>query len=170
MVFFPKEAVGNLGKLRTITHEQQGSIVSILLDRLAPGLIVLFGSAAKGQMFRPDSDIDLGFLRGSPIGDRDRLRIAEELSSRLGREVDLIDLGKADALLKYEIARDGVVLHQAGPHDFACFQVRAMQEQNDARKFYDLDKAYIREFLRGGAGDARPDLDSPQNGPSHPVS
>ena len=74
-----------------------------------------------------------------------------ELSAILSRDIDLIDLRKADPLLKFQIARDGVALYQAGSAgQFALFQVRAMQEYNDARKFFDLDKEYIRAFLRGG--------------------
>ena len=58
-----------------------------------PDLIALyrFGSQAKGSA-RPHSDIDLTVLTHKPIASLHRFELAQELATRLHRDVDLFDL------------------------------------------------------------------------------
>ena len=86
-------------------------------------LAVVFGSAARGTPPRR-SDLDIGVmgLRSTP-----RLAaLAVTLARTAGREVDLIQLETAPPLLRFEIARDGVVLLERAPHLWSDFQARAM--------------------------------------------
>ena len=78
--------------------------------RAAPlRLAVLFGSAARGRL-RPDSDLDIGFLPTRDLPLADELALQASLERATGRTVDLVDLDRADVLLRFEIARYGRVL------------------------------------------------------------
>ena len=63
------------------------------------------------------------------------------------RPVDLVLLNHADPLIKFKIASEGKLLYQNEKGLFEKFQVRAAAEHNDARKFYQLDKKFIDDFL-----------------------
>jgi uncharacterized protein len=87
-------------------------------------LAVLFGSTARGQA-RPRSDVDLGVLL-EPDTPEARSRVESELWRVTDRTLDVIYLDKAPPLLRFEIARDGVLLHQEKDHLWTDFKTRAM--------------------------------------------
>jgi len=85
-------------------------------------LVVVFGSAARGQA-ASWSDLDVGvigvdFWRGQEIGGI--------LGDIIGREPHVVDLERADTWLRYNVARDGVLLHEASPGVWVAFQAQAM--------------------------------------------
>ena len=95
-------------------------------------LAVLFGSAARGAAHRR-SDIDVAVLG---IHSPDRLAALRVTLSRIaGREVDLVPLETASPLLRFEIARDGVVLVTRSPHVWPDFRARAMVDWWDWAPF-----------------------------------
>lgn len=81
-------------------------------------LLVLFGSRARGDD-RPSSDWDFGYL-GTPGLDPDQLlvRLVDALKSD---RIDLVDLQRAGALLRYRAARDGRIVVEIARGDFARF-------------------------------------------------
>ncbi|HEX6900239.1 MAG TPA: nucleotidyltransferase domain-containing protein [Thermoanaerobaculia bacterium] len=87
-------------------------------------LAVLFGSTARGQA-GPRSDLDLGVLL-DPDTPEIRSNVEPELWRAAERTLDLIFLDKAPPLLRFEIARDGVLLHQEQDHLWTDFKTRAM--------------------------------------------
>lgn len=93
----------------------------------APGvrLAVLFGSAARGG---GDSRSDLDVGVDLEDGEETTSRLAVRLSRETGREVDLVPLGDAPPLLRFEIARDGIVIVERAPHAWADFRARAMTD------------------------------------------
>jgi len=127
-----------------------------LCEKYSIGLLIAFGSFGTGR-FRGDSDIDLAVLAqdaGSLMAQKDA--VMAEFAVLFGhRPVDLILLNRADPLLKFEVAKTGRVIHEASPGLFSAFSVRAMQEYNDAKKFFRLDKDYIQAYLSGGGSLAR---------------
>jgi predicted nucleotidyltransferase len=105
-----------------------------MLDRLREQLAELpdvrlaaaFGSVARGEQ-RPESDLDLALLLDSdsiPIPRRWEIEAA--LGRTAGREVDFVYLNEAPPLLRFEIARDGVLLLERNPGDWVDFRARAM--------------------------------------------
>jgi predicted nucleotidyltransferase len=99
-------------------------------------LAVLFGSTARGTS-APASDLDLGVMGVSSS----RLSEVElALSRAVGRGVDLMALETAPPLLRFEIARDGIVVLERAPHAWADFRARAMVDWWDwaplARRFH----------------------------------
>ncbi|MEW6229485.1 MAG: nucleotidyltransferase domain-containing protein [Bacillota bacterium] len=99
-----------------------------LRDRLSPHLIVLFGSAATGKAFRPESDVDLAFLRDGFLNDYDRFLLAQELAVILGREVDLIDLDRASTVLRAEVIRTGRTVYEGDRGRAMFWRMRALKD------------------------------------------
>jgi predicted nucleotidyltransferase len=81
--------------------------------RYAPlELLVLHGSRARGDAVH-DADWDLVYL-ADPTFDRERF--LGEVVAAVGTErIDLADLARSSALLRFRAARDGVLLHQGTP-------------------------------------------------------
>lgn len=98
-------------------------------------LAVVFGSSARGAA-SPTSDIDIG-VGGVPPSRLPALAVT--LSRLADREVDLIQLETAPPLLRFEIARDGVLLAERTEGLWSAFQARAMVDWWDwaptARQF-----------------------------------
>lgn len=90
-----------------------------------PGLrlLVLHGSRARGEA-HARSDWDFAYVSDRTV-DPERLRAAlvEHLSTDA---VDLADLGTAGALLRYRVARDGVLLYEADAGAFDAFRMDAI--------------------------------------------
>ena len=86
-------------------------------------LLVIFGSRARGDA-RSDSDWDFGYLADKPF-DPDSLLAA--LVTRLGSDrVDLADLARAGAQLRYRVAAEGRVVYAADEDVFPQFWLQAV--------------------------------------------
>ena len=74
----------------------------------------------------------------------------------------MILLNYAEPLIKYKIACEGSLIYEKQKGLFKKFQVRAMSEHNDARKFYELDKKSINDFLEGRKKNGRKKVNPPK--------
>jgi predicted nucleotidyltransferase len=84
-------------------------------------LLVLFGSRARREGVREASDWDFGFVGAV---DPEALRLA--LANALGADaIDVADLTRANALLRYRAARDGIAVVEAHAGAFDDFRVAA---------------------------------------------
>lgn len=111
----------------------------------APGLraLIVFGSRATGDA-HAESDWDFAYVADVDL-DREALR--EAMASALAvspDQVDLVDAVRANAALKFEIARDGVVVFErdAAGEDFVVEAVRTWLDMEPV-----LTPAY-RELLQ----------------------
>ena len=114
---------------------------------LTPGvaLAVVFGSMA-----RPGSpnarDLDIAVLTDADLELPPLLGVAIERAAR--RVVDLVHLNTAPPLLRFEIARDGVVVFERRSHTWADFRRRAMVDWWDwaplARRMHGAAAASLR--------------------------
>lgn len=96
-----------------------------------PGLdlLMLFGSRARGDA-HDASDWDFGYLAASTV-DVPSLLVA--IVETVGSDrVDLVDLARASALLRYRAARDGVVVFEARPRLSESFRLDALDFWCDA--------------------------------------
>jgi predicted nucleotidyltransferase len=92
-------------------------------------VLVLHGSRARGDD-GAGSDWDFAVLTD---GTTDLPRLSAALTSLLSTEaVDLVDLQRASALLRYRAARDGVVLVERPDGAFRAFQLEAVRYWCDA--------------------------------------
>ena len=117
-------------------------------------LAVLFGSRARRRA-GPRSDYDLGLMLDPDTrGERRRVEVAA--GRAVPREVDVVYLDEAPPLLRFQIARDGVVLVAREPRAWPRFKARAMVDWWDwaptARKIH---AAYVRR-LRERVAHGRP--------------
>src|SRR5690349_14548679 len=87
-------------------------------------LLVLFGSTARGTA-GPRSDVDLGVLL-DPYSAALRFKVDAELGRTAGREVDTVLLDDAPPLLRFEIAREGVLLFEREKGLWTRFKAKAM--------------------------------------------
>ncbi|MGH3854031.1 MAG: type VII toxin-antitoxin system MntA family adenylyltransferase antitoxin [Pseudonocardiaceae bacterium] len=87
-------------------------------------LAVLHGSRARADAAE-GSDWDIGVLADDAP---DLLGLSVTLTEILGTDkVDVVDLARTSALLRYRVARDGIPLLERSPDEFQSFQVEAVQ-------------------------------------------
>jgi uncharacterized protein len=130
-----------------IDPDEVGRVVTELFPE-ALGVWV-YGSFADGYA-RPDSDLDVAILPDRAIDAWDRHERAVEVASRLGREVDLVDLREVGTVLRFEVATRGVRVAARDP--FACdlFETAAvsmMQRLNESQREH-LEEILARGSIR----------------------
>lgn len=104
-------------------------------------LLVLFGSRARAEA-RPSSDWDFGYLGD---GRFDPMDFLPALVDAVGNDrIDLVNLGRAGALLRFRAARDGIELFELQPSSFESFQLEAISFWCDAEPV--LRRAYERSL------------------------
>ena len=89
--------------------------------------IYLFGSAARGDA-GPESDIDLALLVPRALTPRARWEIQERLAVLAHRNVDLVDLREASAVMRVNVLDDGQLLLDAAPYERALFEATALAD------------------------------------------
>ena len=96
-----------------------------------PGLVLLllFGSRARGEG-RTDADWDFGYLADAST-DLEGLRTALVLATGTDR-IDMADLDRAGALLRYRAARDGRLVYEREPGVDGRFRLAAADFWCDA--------------------------------------
>ena len=102
-------------------------IVEAALRPFAPLVVYLFGSCASDRL-RPDSDVDLAFLPAQPAEPYAVYCAAQELASQLGRDVDLVDLSHASAVLKAQVVGTGQRLLTRDAYRAAEFEMYALSD------------------------------------------
>jgi predicted nucleotidyltransferase len=117
--------------------------------RAGADLFVLFGSRARGEETSA-SDWDFAYrLDGDGKGfDPDALQA--DLVGALGTDrIDLVDLRRGSALLRFRIASEGSPIFQAEPDAFQNFQIEAARFWCDVAPV--LDASYSDVLARLGA-------------------
>lgn len=89
-------------------------IVDFLVSEISASAIILFGSAARGEL-RADSDYDIAYLSSRKWSPYERFMAAQRLAGELGRDVDLIDFAEASTVFQAQIVGGGEVLYDADP-------------------------------------------------------
>jgi predicted nucleotidyltransferase len=97
-------------KMVQLGPEEKNVIIRHLIDKHAPWVIYLFGSFARGTA-RPNSDLDLALACDRAQGAYDLFITAQEIASKLHREVDVVDLNTASTVFQMQIVSTGKVLY-----------------------------------------------------------
>ncbi|HEY5561905.1 MAG TPA: nucleotidyltransferase domain-containing protein [Clostridiaceae bacterium] len=119
-----------------LSENSRDNIKQYMIQKLCPYAIFLYGSAAKGHM-KPDSDIDIAFLNDKALSDYDIFMVSQELTDKIKRDVDLIDLSKASAVMKAQVVVAGIMIHNTDALRTSLFQMNALKEYavlNEQRK------------------------------------
>jgi predicted nucleotidyltransferase len=85
-------------------------------------LLALHGSRARGQA-HPRSDWDFAFL-ADPALDREALH-ADLVATLHSDAVDLADLRRASAVLRFHVASEGLLIHQEAVDVWLDFRLKA---------------------------------------------
>lgn len=97
--------------------------------------LYLYGSFAQGQITtRSDVDVALLWAAGRRPDFRKRLADQVELSERLGRDVDLVDLNGASPILRMQVLKKGRLLLNRDPSAVNAFFVRTVNEYFDLKQ------------------------------------
>ena len=109
----------------------QAKIVAALKAGPPLRLAMMFGSMASGTG-REDSDLDLAIAPMDPdLSLADELDLQRRLTEVSGRDVDLVRLDRASCLVRWQVARHGRVLREAGPFEAARVVASAASDYLD---------------------------------------
>lgn len=109
-------------------------------------LAFLFGSTvSKGPDSANDIDVAVAFTR--PLTLLEQGTIATQLEQVTEREIDLVDLDATSTLLRWEVARGGVVLFARDHADLVEFRARVPLEYFDLEPFLVREAAGLRRAL-----------------------
>ena len=131
--------------MRSLALTRLRATLSPLAQAAGLRLVVLFGSAARGESGRAPEDLDLGVL---PMGPFDPVAFTNAAIQRLrSQAVDVTDLRYADPLLLMLVARDGVPVYEAPSGEFARFASLAARRFADTRKFRAAVREEVADFV-----------------------
>jgi predicted nucleotidyltransferase len=115
------------GGFHTLSEIMEQTIVDLLVEKLSPYLIILFGSTVKGNS-HSESDIDIAFLSDHRELDKYELfMIAQELASKLNRDVDLIDLSQASTVFQAQVIHTGKTIYCTDEQKRANYEVKTLK-------------------------------------------
>ncbi len=121
--------MGARRRLATVTPGELRERLSMDPAAATLRLAVLHGSRARADA-TDGSDWDIGVIADDPP---DVLMLSAALTEILGTdEVDVVDLSRTSALLRYRAARDGIPLLECPSGEFQRFQLAAVQFWCDA--------------------------------------
>lgn len=110
--------------------------------------IYIYGSFARSEE-RPDSDVDLAVLLPPGKDIPDILAVLGELSQRVDRNVDLVNLRKVGDVLRREVLADGRTLFVSQPEALLVWEASAMSRY--ARHREEI-RDILEDFSRTGIG------------------
>lgn len=133
-----------------ISDSEKEMVKKLLLQRVSPYLIILFGSYAKGKA-NVNSDVDIAFLSCEEHSDYHVFMTAQELACLLGRETDLVDLSKASTVFQAQVVGKGTVIYSSDELKRMLFSMTVLKKYaklNEERRTI-LDKLAERGSIYG---------------------
>lgn len=117
-------------------------------------LLVYFGSY-QTEYYNQESDIDIAFLASGPLALDDQISLLEDLI-RLHRksELDLVDLRRADPVLRYEVALNGKVLYEKEVGLFERYSLFYIKRFYELKPLFEEEKKRIANSIKEVLGDA----------------
>jgi predicted nucleotidyltransferase len=103
--------------------------------------IYVYGSFARGEEW-PQSDLDLAVLLPPERDISDLLQLVADVSARVGREVDVVNLRRVGDVLSCEVLDKGRAIYVSQPDSVLAWEALAMSRY-----------ARHREEIRGILGD-----------------
>lgn len=102
--------------------EHENEILAMLKSAI-PDLLALYRFGSHGSAFeRQDSDIDFAVLGRRPLETEWVWDLGQKLASKLGREVELVDLARASTVLRAQVVAYGERLFCADPGYCEAFE------------------------------------------------
>ena len=118
-----------------LNKDQIAKIVAFARAHPMISAIYLFGSHAS-EYDRPKSDIDLGVLFSDDVEGFTRIDMETEISNKLKKNVDLVDIKKSSPFLRHQIYKCGKGLYHDNSDFSFIFRAKSIYEY--------LDTDYLR--------------------------
>jgi predicted nucleotidyltransferase len=110
-------------------------------------IAVVFGSVAR-QQTHARSDVDVGVVLDRVLDYAELADLEHDVQQLFpDRKVDLVVLNHADPLLLKQVFDNYHVLY-GDPRDIQRLRLLAFRRYQDHRKYFDLERAYVRDFIR----------------------
>jgi uncharacterized protein len=119
-------------------------------------LLILFGSRARGDA-DPSSDWDFAFLYDSTFSKPEKSfwfpgsDILDTLSTLLNlpdNDIDLVDLSHCSEMLAHFISRDGQLIYEKNPGEFANFQQQSLKTPAELKQFRQDQRENVLQTLQ----------------------
>jgi uncharacterized protein len=101
-------------------------IVKLLKASISPQLIYLFGSSAKGTS-RAESDLDIAFLSPVTLDEYEVFMLAQQLATKVNRDVDLVDLRKASTVFQGQIVATGKIIYSIDEQTRMNYEMKVLK-------------------------------------------
>ena len=108
-------------------NEIEEKIKTILVNKLSPKLIYIFGSIVANRV-RDDSDIDIAILTEKKIDEYQLYMVSQQLADELKREVDIVDLKDASTIFKAEIIKNGKLIYNSDNLGKMYYQLEVLRD------------------------------------------
>mgnify|MGYP001576228822 CR=1 FL=1 len=95
-------------------------------------LVFIFGSAVSGRLTK-GSDVDIAVLFSNIPHFSDILKITEEVSETIGREIDIVVLNNSSPVIRMQVLKNGELLKSRDNAIYNDFYVRAVKEYDDLK-------------------------------------
>lgn len=121
-----------------------------LAEKYNLGLLLLFGSHAQGKA-NQWSDVDLAFWRYQDFSAEEEKKLYDDVFALLHKnKIDLINIKKTyDALLRYQIFMNGIVLYEKKTDRFNTMKWQAYFDYEDFKHYYlKKEKAVERKLKK----------------------
>ncbi len=106
---------GTEGEVQATVKERIDKLRELLVERLDPNRILLFGSLASGRAKRSGYDIDFFVYGGRDLSHRESRKLREEIDLLAGiYTVDLLFADKVDPEFKSVVEDTGMVIYEKG--------------------------------------------------------
>lgn len=113
----------------------QLEVPNAIIEKYNIELFVVFGSYAS-QKNNQESDLDLGYRCSEFLTESEEIELLNELSQFYKRiDIDLVNLTKAEPILKVEIAKKGKLLY-GSKKEFEKFSIYAAGIYADTKFLY----------------------------------
>lgn len=114
------------------------NVIATIARKYNLKMVVLFGSVAKNRA-NQNSDIDIAISSFVPLILKKELELRHELQYLFKKEIDLVFLQNAGALLLGQIAKEGKLLF-GKKKDFDAFRIYAIKSYLDFKPYFQLQE------------------------------
>ncbi len=141
------------GNILWMNQAERERILAAARDALLAALpdawaIYVFGSFARDEPW-PSSDLDVAVLLPPARRIENFLDIMSDVSSRVHRDVDIVDLRGAGDVLRHEVLLEGRTLYVSAPDEVLAWEAGAMSRY--ARHREEI-RDILEDFRRTGVG------------------
>lgn len=121
-------------------------VPKVIIEKYNIELLIVFGSYAQDKN-QPGSDLDLAFKSSHSLNQSREVELLNELSNFYQRgDIDLVNINKAEPVLKVEIAKNGKLLY-GSQEDFDRFSIYAAAIYADTKFLRDDRREMLEKKL-----------------------